>query len=284
MLDRFGGSAMITITLLSLLTVVIIAWWLLARRRARVVRARHDEIPLFAVPASQPSQVPRPWTGGARTERRRPTASGVAVHTPASSPAVADSTSRISTPAPTIRTRDGAVSTLARRSRSESPTANALANDAFDEMGEAVDGASVRFWRIADGTLQFLPGRLEIAAGRDAGQEIRFVRTAGPDGTVVTFGRAEGAPYRHVQLREPTVSRVHARMALERGPAEHGGSHPVGDGDTAQRWRIENLSATNPVVVNGRALATAAGPSASVVLSDGDRIEMGEVAFVFHAR
>lgn len=275
---------MITITLLSLLTVVIIAWWLLARRRARVARARYDEIPLFSVPESHPSQIPRPWTGGARSESGRSVASGVTVHTPASSPAVADSTPRISTPAPTIRTRDGAVSTLARPSRSEPPTVDTLVNDAFDEPGEAVDGASVRYWRIADGTLQFLPGRLEIAAGRDAGQEIRFVRTAGPDGTVVTFGRAEGAPYRHVQLREPTVSRVHARMALEQGPAAYGGLEPVGDGGTSQRWRIENLSATNPVVVNGRALATAAGPSASVILSDGDRIEMGEVAFVFHAR
>ena len=87
--------------------------------------------------------------------------------------------------------------------------------------GAAVDGASVRYWRPADGTLQFLPGRLEVIAGRDAGQEIRFVRTPGPDGTRVTFGRAEGAPYRHVQLREPTVSRAHARMTLESN-----GTHP----------------------------------------------------------
>jgi hypothetical protein len=37
-------------------------------------------------------------------------------------------------------------------------------------------------------------------------------------------------------------------------------------------------------VVNGRPLGTHGGPDASVILSDGDRIEMGEVAFVFHAR
>jgi hypothetical protein len=153
--------------------------------------------------------------------------------------------------------------------------------------GAAVDGASVRYWRPADGTLQFLPGRLEVIAGRDAGQEIRFVRTPGPEGTKVTFGRAEGAPYRHVQLREPTVSRAHACMMLDARPAapagaaDRGGSN--GDGG-APRWRLENLSATNPVVVNGRALSADESPASFAVLSEGDRIEMGEVVFRFHEK
>jgi hypothetical protein len=145
-------------------------------------------------------------------------------------------------------------------------------------VGAAVDGASVRYWRPADGTLQFLPGRLEVIAGRDAGQEIRFVRTPGPDGTRVTFGRAEGAPYRHVQLREPTVSRAHARMTLEVGSP--GGNGRGGNG--GPQWRLENLSATNPVVVNGRALAADESSAGYVVLGEGDRIEMGEVVFRFH--
>ena len=157
--------------------------------------------------------------------------------------------------------------------------ATALPNDAM--VGSPVDGASVRYWRPADGTLQFLPGRLEVVAGRDAGQEIRFVRTPGPDGTQVTFGRAEGAPYRHVQLREPTVSRSHARMMLEVGTA--GADGMDGRSNTA-RWRLENLSATNPVVVNGRALAADESAECSVVLDEGDRIEMGEVVFRFHTK
>ena len=138
----------------------------------------------------------------------------------------------------------------------------------------------MRYWRPADGTLQFLPGRLEVIAGRDAGQEIRFVRTPGPDGTRVTFGRAEGAPYRHIQLREPTVSRSHARMTLETEPvvADNPRSAPL------SRWRLENLSATNPVVVNGRALGSDGSDACSVVLESGDRIEMGEVVFRFHER
>ena len=156
----------------------------------------------------------------------------------------------------------------------------ALPNDAV--VGAAVDGESVRYWRPADGTLQFLPGRLEVIAGRDAGQEIRFVRTPGPEGTRVTFGRAEGAPYRHVQLREPTVSRAHARMTLEVGSSGGGGNGS--GGANGAKWRLENLSATNPVVVNGRALAADEGPACSVVLGEGDRIEMGEVVFRFHEK
>ena len=144
--------------------------------------------------------------------------------------------------------------------------------------GAAVDGASVRYWRPADGTLQFLPGRLEVIAGRDAGQEIRFVRTPGPEGSQVTFGRAEGAPYRHVQLREPTVSRTHARMTLEVTPDGADGRGPVA------RWRLENLSATNPVMVNGRALGANESADCAVVLAEGDRIEMGEVVFRFHTK
>ena len=159
-------------------------------------------------------------------------------------------------------------------------TGTARPNEIVD--GAPVDGASMRYWRPADGTLQFLPGRLEVIAGRDAGQEIRFVRTPGPDGTRVTFGRAEGAPYRHVQLREPTVSRAHARMILENGSgaADNGGP---GSGH-APRWRLENLSSTNPVVVNGRPLGAGGNVDDTVTLGEGDRIEMGEVVFRFHEK
>jgi pSer/pThr/pTyr-binding forkhead associated (FHA) protein len=55
-------------------------------------------------------------------------------------------------------------------------------------------------------------------------------------------------------------------------------------GGVTQRWQLQNLSSTNPVVVNGTPLDAEGGSTSAVVLSDGDRIEMGEVAFVFHAR
>jgi hypothetical protein len=115
-----------------------------------------------------------------------------------------------------------------------------------------------------DGTLQFLPGRLEVIEGREIGQEIRFVRQPGTEQTEVTFGRQDGTPYRHIQLHEPTVSRLHAKMSLE-----------------DKNWRLTNLSTTNPASVNSKPLDPDHG---SVVLRDGDRVEMGEVVFRFRAK
>ncbi len=118
-----------------------------------------------------------------------------------------------------------------------------------------------------DGTLQLLPGRLEITSDRGVtgahkGQrEIRFVRVPGMQ-PEMTFGRAEGDPYRHVQLDAPTASRLHATLRF-----------------SGRRWRIRNDSATNPTRVNGISLD---GASTFQELDDGDRIEMGEVSFRFH--
>ncbi len=129
--------------------------------------------------------------------------------------------------------------------------------------GTMIEGERLRFSVPAEGTLQFLPGRLQIAAGLDSGREIRFVNVPGPEGATVTFGRSEGAMYRHIQLRDQTVSRSHARMQLVDG-----------------QWELRNLSRTNAVVHNGRELAT----GEQQLLQDGDRIEMGEVLFTFRDR
>lgn len=129
--------------------------------------------------------------------------------------------------------------------------------------GSMVEGDRIRFSTPAEGTLQFLPGRLEISSGMDTGREIRFVRVPGPNGTEVTFGRNEGPLYRHIQLRDQTVSREHARM-----------THIDG------RWLLTNLSKTNPVAHNGRIL----GLGEHQLLDDGDRLEMGEVIFSFRSR
>jgi hypothetical protein len=143
-------------------------------------------------------------------------------------------------------------------------TAGALAADPGE--GALVSGETLRFAVADEGTLRFLPGRLEVSAGPDAGREVRFVAPpGGSEGPVeVTFGRTEGPAYRHVQLLARTVSRRHARMQL-----------------TDDHWSLQNLSATNPVILNGRPLAA---DEVAPLLVDGDRIEMGEVVFVFHAR
>lgn len=256
---------MTTLAILAVLTLTIVLAAMVARRR-RVERERAD-IPLFSMSVAA-------WTARAYPDSSESPAPSAPVTRTSVHNDTPDRGVRF-TAAPSIRTRDGAISTLSLPHRAEPPMTT---ND--DAVGEPVDGQTVRYWRVADGTLQFLPGRLVIAAGRDAGHEIRFVRTAGPDGTLVTFGRAEGAPYRHVQLREPTVSRLHARMELEQRVASSAGTR----GMTGGRWRLDNLSSTNPVVVNGKPLESPDASTASVMLSDGDRIEMGEVAFIFHAR
>jgi hypothetical protein len=277
MVDLFGGRVMITLIILSLLTAFIFIGWFVARRRRRAERSG-DSIPLFVVPSTSPPQIPRPASPPSRAPRSTAPPSD-----DRGSPARVDtSEQRAANSAPasaTIRTREGAVSTLPLGAHGDEPS-----EVVPDPVGDAVESSSVRYWRPADGTLQFLPGRLEIAAGRDVGQEIRFVRTAGPDGARVTFGRAEGAPYRHVQLREPTVSRAHAEMTFHQSVPALNGSGPRGTNGTPAHWRLENLSSTNPVTVNGRALDSRGGPGASVILADGDRIEMGEVAFIFHSR
>lgn len=127
-----------------------------------------------------------------------------------------------------------------------------------------VEGAQLRFFRAEEGTLEFLPGRLEVVQGEDIGQEIHFARQVGDGDMTVTFGRSEGPPLRHVQLLDPTVSRQHARMTY-----------------TGQQWHLSNISTTNAVLLNGSALPDHDG---GITLQDGDRLEMGAVVFVFHAR
>lgn len=127
--------------------------------------------------------------------------------------------------------------------------------------GGRVDPWPVGPSRTSDNTLQLLPGCLERIAGAGADAEIRFVRAHGDAVPEFTLGRSEGPADRHVRLEAPTVSRLHARMRFERG-----------------RWRIANLSSTNPLAVNGEALA-AGGDAAE--LADGDEIRMGELIFRF---
>lgn len=264
----------------AIVTIVVIAIIWSAVRRRRRARALHAPIPLIPFSSGR-APLERPARPGRPAEPHRETPLGDQTSATAWSSATSVTPTRNDRPAPVARDGDVPI-----RGGTDRLLDRALADTAVvDNMvtGAAVDGASVRYWRPADGTLQFLPGRLEVVAGRDAGQEIRFVRTPGPDGTRVTFGRADGAPYRHVQLREPTVSRAHARMTLEVGAmAGAAGGPPSGTG--VGRWRLENLSATNPVVVNGRPLGADGGPSCSVFLEEGDRIEMGEVVFRFHEK
>ena len=160
--------------------------------------------------------------------------------------------------------REAATGTLGTWAEPTSPEPPRLRLETTAERSAPAEKPVRRAQRPMDGTLQFLPGRFEVIEGREIGQEIRFVRQPGSGQTEVTFGRQDGTPYRHVQLHEPTVSRLHAKMTMEE-----------------KDWRLTNLSATNPASVNGKPLDPDHG---SVVLRDGDRVELGEVVFRFRAK
>ena len=136
-----------------------------------------------------------------------------------------------------------------------------------DDRGQAIDGRNqpINSRREpvdapgTDVTLQLLPGRLE-PVDRGAEQEIRFVRVPGMNR--FTLGRNPGPAHSHIQLRAVTASRMHAFMIFEAG-----------------RWQLGNMSETNAVVINGSPVN--GGPQ---LLEDGDRIEFGELTFVFRER
>lgn len=115
----------------------------------------------------------------------------------------------------------------------------------------------------AAGTLRMLPGRLEFVDGPLTGGDVRFVHSGGDAEQRVTLGRGEGPPFEHVQIASQTVSRMHAAMTYHDG-----------------RWRIANLSETNPLRVNGLELTDG---DTAVPLSDGDVVELGEVVLRFRA-
>ena len=114
-------------------------------------------------------------------------------------------------------------------------------------------------------TTAFLPGRLEVQAagstGPRPGEEIRFPARRQGDGIVI-LGRDDGPSGATVKVPAESVSRRHARLQFENG-----------------RWKITNLSRTNPTVVNGEELMVSEGAR---WLYDGDVIEMGEMVFRFH--
>ena len=121
---------------------------------------------------------------------------------------------------------------------------------------------TVRFQRPNDDVVQLLPGHLEVLSGDSRHQEIRFVRVQGQQPQLI-LGRNPGRSPQHIALNSSTVSRQHARLAFSGG-----------------KWAVANLSKTNPVVVNDQELSNQDGERP---LSDGDRIELGEVVLRFHS-
>lgn len=113
-----------------------------------------------------------------------------------------------------------------------------------------------------DKTVKVLPGRFKVKGGLDDITEVRFFMPQGRSTTEITFGRVDGRPYEHIQLKPRTVSSRQAKLVFDGG-----------------KYTLYNHASTesNPTTHNGRAL----GEGESVLLTDRDRITMGEVEFEF---
>ena len=128
------------------------------------------------------------------------------------------------------------------------------------EAPDVSQSETVQFIRPTDEALQLLPARLEVVSGMAPQQVIRFVRVPGKPAEMI-LGREAASSPQQVTLTSSTVSRRHARVTYADG-----------------RWLVTNLSRTNPVVVNDRALDEFEGARP---LLDGDRIEIGDVVLRF---
>jgi hypothetical protein len=254
-----------TVTNLSTLTIVLVAAaavllilviWLTRRRRADLYR---DDLPplIFAVHdrVSAPRGM-RPAAFGGRSDYR----TSVPRQEPAPPPYYPQAWPMGPAPSP---------------SPAPPPTgaANGGARNATGDgngNGRSFDGseATARVPRYQGPvTTAFLPGRLEVQAaggtGPRPGEEIRFPARRQGDGVVI-LGRDDGPSGATVKVPAESVSRRHARLQFESG-----------------RWKITNLSRTNPTLVNGEELMVTEGAR---WLEEGDIIEMGEMVFRFHER
>jgi hypothetical protein len=129
---------------------------------------------------------------------------------------------------------------------------------------EAVmEGSTIKMSLPPQGTLKLLPGRFVVVSGDDKIKEIRFYKIGSTEESEITFGRAVGKPYSHIQLKPMTVSAKHAKLVFNAG-----------------KYTLTNFSKSNPTLVNGAVLEE----NGSVVLKNGDKIEMGEAVFQFQAQ
>lgn len=145
----------------------------------------------------------------------------------------------------------------------EPPSVPQVLDAEFHNLSEDEPDASatVRFRRPTEHAVQLLPGRLEVLAGERRHREIRLVRVPGESPEVVLGRERTDAPGR-VAFQSSTVSRSHARLAYVDGI-----------------WKVANLSQTNPLVVNDERVSV----DRERTLTDGDRLELGEVVLRFHA-
>ncbi len=156
---------------------------------------------------------------------------------------------------------------LVRRSgapaRDVFPEAGVAAGEAEAAAATVVEGQTIKMHAPPPGTLKILPGHLEVVEGDDTVKEIRFYKLQSQSTPELTFGRAAGAPYTHIQLKPMTVSSRQAKMTY-----------------LDNQWVLTNFApaTSNPTRHNDSELQV----DGDVALKEGDKVAMGEVVLVFH--
>ncbi len=145
------------------------------------------------------------------------------------------------------------------------PAAPEGATIRMPEPAETLEGATIKMHAPPPGTLKLLPGYFEVVAGDPKLKEIRLYKTSGQTEIETTIGRLPGEPYKHIQLKLPTVSRKQAKLVFSNG-----------------KYTLINYApeASNPTKINGMEMSV----NESHPLEEGDRIGMGEVELVYHTR
>ena len=143
------------------------------------------------------------------------------------------------------------------------PGAPAMTGPASEPEPRVVEGRTIKMHAPPPGTLKILPGRFEVTAGDDMVKEIRFYRVRGQSTPELTFGRAAGPAYSHIQLKPMTVSSRQAKITY-----------------INNQWILTNFASesSNPTRYNGSELPV----DGQTALKEGDRVEMGEVVLIYH--
>jgi len=153
------------------------------------------------------------------------------------------------------------VSMMIKRLKTSEPTVTETFNPApIDDVGK-----TVVMKKAPPGTLKLLPGKFIVLKGEEVHKEIRFQIPKDQTKKEFTFGRQEipdQNPYGHIQLKEGSVSRLHAKVIY-----------------TPDGVSLVNYSTVNPTTLNTTSLAE----NETVNLKDGDIITMGAVEFKYEA-
>lgn len=137
-------------------------------------------------------------------------------------------------------------------------------SESVPEPSQIMSGETIKIHQPPPQTLKVLPGRFEVIAGDSEIKEIRLFKLPDQTDGEFTFGRNQGPPYRHIQIKHPTVSRDQAKLLFSNG-----------------KYTIVNRAdpnKSNSTMINDKSMSI----NEFQELNDGDRITMGVVEMLYH--